>query len=81
MTDAFEHLLKVLRDALLFTDDWSGCRVLTDDCVDAIVDRYKFYLEDCNQDLCNVLHSIWVKDEDGDENYNGKKNSYKRKSI
>jgi len=66
MADALELLLKVLKDALLFEDDWSGCRVLTDECVDAIVERFTFYLDDCNHDLCNVLQHIWIKDEDDD---------------
>ena len=67
MADALELLLKVLRDALLFEDDWSGCRVLTDECVDAIVERFTFYLEDCNNDLCNVLQHIWINDDNGEK--------------
>ena len=69
MTEAFDYLFKVLRDVLTNEEDGFGTRILSDEYIDVVVDRFKFCLEDIRPELCTILHHIWIDEKDaGKEN-------------
>lgn len=68
MTEAFDYLFKVLRDVLVCEEDGYGTRILSDEYINVVVDRFKFCLEDCRPELCTILQHIWIDEKDGDDN-------------